>query len=74
MYLITQGTAFYFCRQLHLFRFLFKDSCFTHVKQERLINNELQTVWKEAILTEYKMLLHHLPGGTEEKHEKPQSV
>jgi hypothetical protein len=29
--------------------------------------------WKEAVMTEFKVLSRHSPGGTEENHEKPQN-
>jgi hypothetical protein len=37
------------------------------------MNNELERVWKEAIVTYFKILPRHLTGGTEENHGKPQS-
>jgi hypothetical protein len=36
----------------------------------RLINNELERMWKEAIVAKFKVLSRHLPGGTEENHKK----
>jgi hypothetical protein len=34
------------------------------------MNNELEGMWKEAVVT---YLAQKLPGETEESHEKPQS-
>jgi hypothetical protein len=34
------------------------------------VSNELERMWKEAVVV--KVLSQHLPGGTEENHEKPQ--
>jgi hypothetical protein len=37
------------------------------------VSNELERMWKEAVLAEFKAIFRYLPGGTEENHEKPQS-
>jgi hypothetical protein len=37
------------------------------------MNNELETMWKEAVMAAFKVISWHLPRGTEENHEKPQS-
>jgi hypothetical protein len=37
------------------------------------MNNELERICKEAVEAQFKILSWHLPGGTEESHEKPQS-
>jgi hypothetical protein len=37
------------------------------------MNNELERIWKEAVIACFKVLSMHLPGGTERKHKKPQS-
>jgi hypothetical protein len=34
------------------------------------MNNELERVWKEVVVAKFKILFQHLPGGTEENHEK----
>jgi hypothetical protein len=34
--------------------------------------NELETMWKEVVVTCLKILPQHLPGGTKENHEKTQ--
>jgi hypothetical protein len=34
------------------------------------MNNELQRIWKEAVVAQFKVLPRHLPAGTEENHEK----
>jgi hypothetical protein len=36
------------------------------------MNNELERIWKEVVMVEFKVLSQHVPGGTEEDHEKPQ--
>jgi hypothetical protein len=38
------------------------------------MNNELDGIWKEAVTAQFEVLSRHLPGGTEDKSEKPQSV
>jgi hypothetical protein len=38
-----------------------------------LMSNELERVWKEAVMARFKILSQHLPGETEENQEKPQS-
>jgi hypothetical protein len=35
--------------------------------------NELERMWKEAVMVKFKVLYQHLPGGTEENQE-PQSA
>jgi hypothetical protein len=37
------------------------------------VNNELERMWKEAVMAKFKVLSQHLPGRTEENHKKPQS-
>jgi hypothetical protein len=37
------------------------------------VNNELERMWKEVGMTEFKVLFWHLPGQTEKNHEKHQS-
>jgi hypothetical protein len=38
------------------------------------MNNELERIWKEAVMDGLiKVLSQHLLGGTEVKHKKPQS-
>jgi hypothetical protein len=37
----------------------------------RLMRGELATISKEAVLDQYKALSRHLPGRTEESHDKP---
>jgi hypothetical protein len=34
------------------------------------MNDELERIWKEAAVAKVKVLSQHLPGGTEESHEK----
>jgi hypothetical protein len=38
-----------------------------------IVNNELERMRKEVVMAEFKVLSRHLPGGTEENHEKLQS-
>jgi hypothetical protein len=35
----------------------------------RLVNNELERMWKEAVTMKYEILSHDLPEDTEEKHK-----
>jgi hypothetical protein len=37
------------------------------------MNKELEGTWKEAVMACFKILYQHLPAGTEENDEKPQS-
>jgi hypothetical protein len=37
------------------------------------VNNELDRMWKEAVVASFNALPHHLFGGTEENYQKPQS-
>jgi hypothetical protein len=37
------------------------------------VNNELKEMWKEAVFSQLKVLLWHLPGGTEKNNEIPRS-
>jgi hypothetical protein len=34
------------------------------------VYDELEWMWKEAVVTKFKVLSQYLPGGTEETHEK----
>jgi hypothetical protein len=34
------------------------------------MNNELERIWKEAVMSYLKVLSDHLPGGTEETHKR----
>lgn len=36
------------------------------------MDNELEMVWKEAVLAYYKVLSWNFPGGAEKKYEEPQ--
>jgi hypothetical protein len=35
--------------------------------------NELESMWKEAVMAEFKVLYQNLPGVTKENHKNPQS-
>jgi hypothetical protein len=37
------------------------------------MNNELEGIWNEAVVTLFRVLSWYLPRGTAEFHEKPQS-
>jgi hypothetical protein len=37
------------------------------------VSDELERMWKEAVMAYFKVLSRHFPGGTEENHEKPRS-
>jgi hypothetical protein len=37
------------------------------------MHSELERIWKEAAVIKFKVLSQHLPVGTQENHEKPQS-
>jgi hypothetical protein len=39
----------------------------------RLVNNELERMWKEGDVVYFEILYKHLSGGSEENHEQPQS-
>jgi hypothetical protein len=34
------------------------------------VNKELERMWKEAVVAQFKVLTRHLPGRTEEKTRK----
>jgi hypothetical protein len=34
------------------------------------VNDELERMWKEAVVAYFKVLLQHSIGGTEENHDK----
>jgi hypothetical protein len=35
------------------------------------MNDELESIWKDAVVACFKVLSQHLPGWTEKNHEKP---
>jgi hypothetical protein len=37
-----------------------------------IVNNELERMWEEAVMAQFKVISWHSPGGTDENHEKPQ--
>jgi hypothetical protein len=39
-----------------------------------LVNNELERIWKNAVVVYFKVLSQHLPGGTEYNHKVPASI
>jgi hypothetical protein len=38
---------------------------------EGLMNNEFERTQKETVVAQFKVRSCHLPGGTDENHEKP---
>jgi hypothetical protein len=38
-----------------------------------MIDDELENILKKAVVAEIEAVLLHLPGGTKENHENPQS-
>jgi hypothetical protein len=42
------------------------------VTDKTITNNELDMMWKEAMVAQSKVLSWHLHGGTEENNENPQ--
>jgi hypothetical protein len=43
----------------------------TQATQRRFVNNELERMWKEAVVANLQYLPEHFPGVTEENHKKP---
>jgi hypothetical protein len=39
----------------------------------QLVTTELNCIWEMRIVAQSEVLFQHLPSGTEEHHEKPQS-
>jgi CO dehydrogenase nickel-insertion accessory protein CooC1 len=33
------------------------------------MNNELERMWKEAVVVKFEAILHHVSEGTEENHD-----
>jgi hypothetical protein len=40
----------------------------------RLVNNELERVWKEAVVAQFKVLSQHLTGGIEKTTNTPVGI
>jgi hypothetical protein len=36
------------------------------------MNDELEWIWKESLVSQFNVLSRYLTGGTEENHENPQ--
>jgi hypothetical protein len=51
----------------------FKISEYTQSSGRMLANDELERIWKEVVVTYFKVIFRHLPGETEGNHENPQS-
>jgi hypothetical protein len=41
---------------------------------EGFVNDELQNMWKEALLAYFKVIFQNYVGGTEQKHESPVNI
>jgi hypothetical protein len=41
---------------------------------ERLLNKDLERMWKEAVLVYFEVLSRNVLGGTEENHKKSISI
>jgi hypothetical protein len=51
-----------------LINYLFSSSdC---IASSRKLNNELERIWREAVV-QYKVVSEHLPAGTEANHKQP---
>jgi hypothetical protein len=37
--------------------------------ERMIVNDELEKIWKEAVMTKFKVLSWYLPGGSEENHK-----
>jgi hypothetical protein len=37
-----------------------------------LVNNKLKNMWKKAVITQFKLLSRHFPGGPEKNHKNTQ--
>jgi hypothetical protein len=57
----------------NLFNAAFNISDYIASNERMIVNNELERMWKEAVVAKFMVLSRHLPGGTKENHEKPQS-
>lgn len=42
----------------------------TNALDDRVMNNELKTIWKEVVVTLFKLLSRHFPGRAEEAHKE----
>jgi hypothetical protein len=38
----------------------------------QLMNEKFKAIWKEVVLTQFKVLSKHFPGGSEENRRRPQ--
>jgi hypothetical protein len=56
-----------------LFNDAFSISDYIASNKRMIVNNELERMWKETVVAQFKVLSRHLPGGTEGNHEKTQS-
>jgi hypothetical protein len=44
-----------------------------YIASNNMMVNELERIWKEAVMVYFKLLSWHLRGGTEENNENPKS-
>jgi hypothetical protein len=65
------GTEYLFIYSLFNDAFIISD--YIASNERMIVNNELESMWKEAVMAQFKVLSRHLPGGTDEIHEKPRS-
>jgi hypothetical protein len=59
----------YYLSFYSLFSCVFSVSGYVVSNKRMIVNNELERMWKEAVMASFKVLSKHLPGGPEEKHE-----
>jgi hypothetical protein len=58
----------------NLFNDAFSSTDYILSNERMTVNNELERMWKEAVVAQFKVLSQHLlGGGTEENHKKLQS-
>jgi hypothetical protein len=43
-------------------------------KDKMIVNNELERIWKETVVVQFKILPQHLPEMTEENHEQSSRI
>jgi hypothetical protein len=52
--------------------YLWTNQQYTVPNDGQLVNNELEMVWKEAVMASFMTLHRHLPVSSEEAHQNPQ--
>jgi hypothetical protein len=38
------------------------------------VNYEIERIWKDVVMANFKVVYQHLPGGTKEDHKKPKII